>query len=102
VAYHLRPDFHLVELLARIDADDAANHFRHHNHVPQMCLDQVGLLVGFRILLGLAELPNQAQRSPLEAAIEPTAGACVHHIAQLFGGEIEESMNTWLGAALSQ
>jgi hypothetical protein len=51
-----------------------------------MCLDKVGLLVGLRRLLGLAQLLDQAHGFALQAAVEPAAGARVHDVAELFGG----------------
>ncbi len=41
VANHLRLDFHLVEFLARVDADDASDHLGDDNHVPQVGLDEI-------------------------------------------------------------
>jgi hypothetical protein len=40
-----------------------------------MCLDQVGLLIGLRILLGLAQFLDQTHGAALEASVESTAGA---------------------------
>lgn len=56
-----------------------------------MRLDEIGLLVGFGFLLGFAELFNEAHRLALETAVEAATGAGVHDIAELFGGEVEES-----------
>ena len=55
-----------------------------------MRLDEVGLLVGLRFLLGLAQLLDEAHRFALETTVEPTPGTRVHNIAELFGGEIKE------------
>lgn len=92
MADHLRLDLNLVELLSGVDTDDAANHLRHDDHVSQVSLDQVGLLVGLGLLLGLPQLLDQAHRLALETAVEPTAGAGVDDIAQLVRGEVEESV----------
>ena len=91
MANHFWLDFHLIELLARVDADNAADHLGHNDHVAQMCLDQVGLLVRLRFLLGLAQLLDEPERAALQAAIEPASGSCVDDIAELLGGEIKES-----------
>lgn len=88
---HLRLDFHLVEFLARINANYAANHLRNDNHVAQMGFDQVGLLVGLGFLFGFAQFFDQAHWFAFEAAVEASAGAGVHDVAELFGGEVEES-----------
>jgi hypothetical protein len=58
-----------------------------------MCLDEVRLLVRLGLLLGLAELLDQAHGLALEAAVEPPAGTGVDDIAQLFGREVEESID---------
>ena len=88
---HLGLDLDLVELLAGVDADDGADHLGHDDHVAQVRLDEIGLLVGLGLLLGFAQLLDQAHGLALQAAVEPAAGACVDDIAELLGGEVEES-----------
>lgn len=90
VANHLRLDLNLVELLAGVDTDDAADHLRDDNHVTEVGLDEVGLLVGLGLLLGLAELLDQAHGLALETTVEPATGTGVDDIAKLLGGEVEE------------
>lgn len=90
VANHLGLDLNLVELLSGVDTDDAADHLGDNDHVTQVGLDEVGLLVGLGLLLGLAELLDQAHGLALQTTVEPAAGAGVHDIAELFGGEVEE------------
>lgn len=75
MADHLGLDFDLVEFLAAVDTDDAADHLGHDDHVSQVCLDQVGLLVGLGVLLRLSQLLDQSHRAALEASVESTAGA---------------------------
>ena len=99
VSNHLRLDFHLVELLARVDTNDATNHLRDHNHVSQMRLDEIGLLIGLRLLLGLAQLLDQTHRLALETAVEPTTSTSVDDIAELIGGQIQESIVRNIGLA---
>ena len=53
---HLRLDLDLIELLARIHANYAPNHLRHNDHVSEMRLHGVGLLVWLGFLLGFAQL----------------------------------------------
>jgi hypothetical protein len=77
VSHHLRLDLHLVELFATVDADHRPNHLWHDDHVTQMRLDKVGLLVRFRRLLGLSEFLDQAHGSALKATVEAAAGAGV-------------------------
>ena len=91
MSHHLRLDLHLIELLARVHTDHAPNHLRHDDHVPEMRLDEVGLLVRLRLLLGFAQLLDQTHRLALQAAVESAAGPRVDDIAELFGGEVEES-----------
>lgn len=90
VANHLGLDLNLVELLSGVNTDDAADHLGDNDHVTQVGLDEVGLLVGLGLLLGLAELLDQAHGLALKTTVEPAAGAGVHDIAELFGGEVEE------------
>ena len=56
-----------------------------------MRFDEVGLLVGFRFLLGFAEFFDQAHGFAFEAAVEAAAGARVDDVAELGRGEVEES-----------
>lgn len=91
VTDHLGLDLDLVEFLSAVDANDAANHFRHDNHVTQVRLDEVRLLVRLGFLLGLAQFLDEAHGLALETAVEATTGTRVHHIAQLVRAEIEES-----------
>lgn len=90
VADHLGLDLDLVELLAGVDANDGADHLRDDDHVTEVGLDEVGLLVGLGLLLGLAELLDQTHGLALETAVEPAAGAGVDDIAELLAGEVEE------------
>jgi hypothetical protein len=90
VADHLGLDLDLVELLARVDADDAANHLGNNDHVTEVCLDEVGLLVGLGLLLGLAELLDQAHGLALETAVETSAGTRVDEVTELLRAEVEE------------
>jgi hypothetical protein len=92
VADHFRLDFDLVELLAGVDADDAANHLGDDNHVTEMGLDGIGLLVGLGLLLGLAELLDETHGAALQTAVDPATGAGVDDIAELVGAEVEEAI----------
>ena len=89
--HHLRLNFHRVELLPIVDSNHAADHLRHHNHVPQVRLHQVRFLVRFGFLLRFAQFLDQAHGFALQAPVEAAAGAGVNDIAELFGGEVEES-----------
>ena len=63
--------------LAVVDADDGADHLGDDDHVAEVGLDDCGFLVWGRLLLGLAELLDEAHGLALETALEPTAGAGV-------------------------
>jgi hypothetical protein len=54
-------------------------------------LDEVWLLVGLGLLLGLAELLDQTHRLALETAVETTARTGVHDVTELVRGEVEQS-----------
>lgn len=90
VANHLRLDLNLVELLAGVDTDDRADHLGDNDHVTEVGLDEVGLLVGLGLLLGLAKLLDQTHGLALETAVEASAGTSVDNITELLGGEVEE------------
>ena len=56
-----------------------------------MRLHEVGFLVGFGVLLCLAEFFDEAHGFALEATVETAAGAGVDDVAELFAGEVKES-----------
>jgi hypothetical protein len=99
VSNHLRLNLNLVELLSRVDTNDATNHLGDNDHVSQVSLDEVRLLVGLSLLLGLAQLLDQTHGLALETTVKPTAGAGVDNITELVGGEIEESERENIGLA---
>ena len=55
-----------------------------------MGLDEIGLLVGLGLLLGLAELLDETHGLALQAAVETSAGTGVNDITELLGGKVEE------------
>lgn len=96
MANHLRLDLHLVELLAGVDTNDATNHLGNDNHVTEVSLDEIGLLVGLGLLLGLAELLDEAHGTALQATVDPATGTGVDNIAQLIGAEVQEALKNQL------
>lgn len=90
VANHLRLDLNLVELLAGVDTDDGADHLGDNDHVTEVGLDEVGLLVGLGLLLGLAELLDETHGLALQTAVEASAGTGVDDITELLRAEVEE------------
>ena len=81
MANHLRLDFDLVELLSRVDTNNAANHLGDNDHVSQVCFDQVWLLIGLGFLLGLPQLFDQTHRLAFKTTVKPTTGTGVNNIA---------------------
>lgn len=96
VADHLRLDLDLVEFLAGVDADDGADHLGDDDHVAQVRLDEIGLLVGLGLLLRLAQLLDQTHRTALETAVESAAGAGMEDVQEVIGGDVEESVDIWV------
>lgn len=92
VANHLGLDLNLVELLAGVDTNNAANHLGDDNHVSEVGLDEVGLLVGLSLLFGLAELLDQTHGLALQTTVDSSAGTGVDDITELVGGEVEKSV----------
>ena len=56
-----------------------------------MGLDEIWLLVWPSLLLCLTELLDQTHRLALKTTVEATAGTSVNDIAELVGGEVQES-----------
>ena len=90
VTNHLGLDLNLVELLSGVDADDGTDHLGDNNHVTEVRLHEVGLLVGLGLLLGLAELLDQTHGLALQATVEAAAGTGVDNIAELLRREVKE------------
>ena len=80
MADHLGLDFDRVEDFAVVDTDDGTDHLGDDDHVTEVGLHDRGLLVGGRLLLGLAELLDEAHRLALEAALEPTTRTGVNEL----------------------
>lgn len=74
---------YLAEVLAIVNANDGAGHLGHDDHVPQMSLHNLGLLIWWSLLLGLAEFLDQSHWLALQAAGETPAGTAVHQLNQL-------------------
>jgi hypothetical protein len=90
VSDHLGLDFDLVELLSGVDTDDGTDHLGDNDHVTEVGLDEIGLLVGLGLLLGLAELLDQTHGLALETTVEASAGTGVDDITELLRREVEE------------
>ena len=76
--------------LAVVDANHGADHLGDNDHVTEVGLDEVGLLVGAGLLLGLAQLLDETHGLALQTTVEPSAGTSVDDITELFRGKVEE------------
>ena len=83
-------DLDLVEGLSVVHPDDGASHLRDDDHVPEVGLDDVGLLVGRRLLLLLPELLDERHRLPLEAARELPPDAAREQLHQLLVVHVQQ------------
>jgi len=90
MASHLRLDFHRVENLAVVDADDTADHFWDDNHVPEVSLDDCRLLIRGSLLFGLAQLFDETHWAALKTTVELAACACVDEVNELFVVHVKE------------
>merc|ERR1719234_509683 len=66
VSNHLWLHLNLCEDLAVVNSNNGASHLWDNDHVPQVSLDHVGLLVGGSLLLLLPQLLDQGHWLPLE------------------------------------
>lgn len=69
--------------LSVVDADNAANHLGHDNHVTEMGLDDSRLFIWRCLLLCLTELLDEAHRLALETALEPSASTSMNEFNEL-------------------
>ena len=90
VTDHLGLDLDLVEGLAVVDADDGAGHLGDDDHVPEVGLDHVGLLVGRAFLLLLAQLLDEGHGLALEASGELSADSAGKQLHQLLVVHVQE------------
>ena len=78
VADHVGLDLDGGEDLAVVHADDRPDHLRHDEHVAQVRLDDVGLIVRTAFLLFLAQLFEQRCALTFDATLEPPARTRMH------------------------
>jgi len=90
VANHLWLDLDLVELLSGVDTNDGTDHLWDDDHVTEVGLDEVWLLVWLSLLLCLTELLDEAHWLALKTAVETTTGTGMDDVAELVRGEVEE------------
>lgn len=90
VSDHLGLDFHLIEGLAIVDAHDGSGHLGDDDHVSQVGLDHVGLLIGLAFLLLLAELLDEGHGLALQTPAELAANAAREQLHQLLVVHVQE------------
>merc|ERR1719396_109647 len=90
VADHLGLYLNVDVLLAIVDAHDAAYHLWHDHHVPQVRLHSLGLLTVGGLALGLAQLLEECDRLPLDAAAEFPALARAEELHQVLVAHVKE------------
>jgi hypothetical protein len=76
-------DFNLVESLAVVDSNNAADHLRDNDHVAEVGLDNFWLLIRRSFLLCLTQLLNKGHGLALESSGESSAGSAVHQVHKL-------------------
>lgn len=85
-----------------VNTNDRADHLGDNDHVTEVGLDGRGLLVGAGLLLGLAELLDEAHGAALESALEATAGTGVNEVDEGLVLQVQESveLDTAVGVLL--
>lgn len=87
VSDHLRLDFNLVEGLAVVDTNVGTNHLGDDDHVTQVGLDDLGLLLNRGAgLQGLADALDQRSGAGLQATGEAATNASVAQLDKLLSG----------------
>lgn len=81
---HLGLYLNLVEFLSGVNTNDGADHLGNDDHVTEVGLDEVGLLIRLCLLLGLTEFLDKAHRFALQTAVESPAGTSMNEVAELF------------------
>ena len=83
-------DLNLVKGLSVVDPDDGASHLGNDDHVPEVRLDDVRLLVWRRLLLLLPELLDERHRFPLEATRKLPPDAAREQLHQLLVVHVQQ------------
>jgi hypothetical protein len=92
VRNHLRLNFDLVEGLSIVHADDATNHLRHYDHVPEMSPHRLGLLTRRCLTFRLPQLLDKSHGLTLETTLEPPACSGVEQLHELVGAHVQEGI----------
>ena len=79
----------MVEGLSVADSDHGTCHFRNVDHVSQVGLDNIGLLVGWTLLLRLVEILDESHWLSLEAMSELSSHGAREEIHQLLSVHVQ-------------
>merc|ERR1719216_433076 len=90
VSDHLWLHLNLCEDFAVVDANNGSSHLGHNNHVPEVSLDHVGLLVGGSLLLLLPQLLDEGHGLPLESPGELPPNPADEELHQLLVVHVKE------------
>merc|ERR1719330_1599276 len=90
VSNHLWLHLNLCEDLAVVNSNNGASHLWDNDHVPQVSLDHIGLLVGGSLLLLLPQLLDQGHWLPLESPGELPPDPADEQLHQLLVVHVEE------------
>merc|ERR1719477_210988 len=90
VSDHLWLHLNLCEDFAVVDANNGSSHLGHNNHVPEVGLDHVGLLVGGSLLLLLPQLLDEGHGLPLESPGELPPDPADEELHQLLVVHVKE------------
>merc|ERR1719153_227797 len=83
-------DLNLCEDLAVVNSNNGAGHLGDNDHVPEVGLDHVGLLVGGSLLLLLPQLLDQGHWLPLESPGELPPDPAYKQLHQLLVVHVEK------------
>merc|ERR1719507_410515 len=90
VSNHLWLHLNLCEDLAVVNSNNGSSHLGDNDHVPEVGLDHVGLLVGRSLLLLLPQLLDQGHWLPLESPGELPPDPADKQLHQLLVVHVEE------------
>lgn len=76
-------DFNLIEHLSIVHTNNRPNHFRNNDHITEMGLDNLRLLMFTGLHLGLAQLLQERHRTVLHSTLEATTGTGVEEFNEL-------------------
>merc|ERR1719402_1277165 len=87
---HLWLDLNLCEHLSVVNSNNGSSHLRNNNHVSQVSLDNIWLLVDRAFLLLLAELLDQSHGLALETPVELAPDSAGEELHETFIVHVKE------------